>query len=489
MATQPGATRSAIDRRYSRSSGLSGAALHVRWVAVPVLLAALAVGLRVAWFDAPLTADEGGYAEIARLWAHGGHLYGGLWVDRPQGLIIVFRALIAAGVTSTVGFRSAAAGLAAILVVLTFAVGAELRDRRTGALAALLVATAGASPFIESFTLSGELLASVFATAAVLLYLYGKERNAAWLSLSGLAAGSAWMVKQSAFDAAVAVAVCIALDRQARSRLGVFVGAAMIPVVVGVVASGDPGGWYRDVIGYGVNASAGESLTQRIASFGHSAGPAAKALLPVALLAALGWRDAPRIVKIWLPTACLGVLLGGNFHEHYYLQLVVPLSLAAAFIRLPDRRGVGVVVAVGAAAVAVALPVSAGSDTAQARAVWPGDVHLTSDGDVARFLSRHSAQRQPIYVVWAAADLYYLADRRPASPYLWLRNLQTIHGAVHDVRRLLAERSPALVVLEQRPGLIDPTGGTQAVLAHDYRVIARVDGVRILARRPRIPAR
>ena len=47
--------------------------------------------MRLPFFDAPLTADEGGYAEAARLWGRGATLYRDIWVDRPQGLILVFR--------------------------------------------------------------------------------------------------------------------------------------------------------------------------------------------------------------------------------------------------------------------------------------------------------------------------------------------------------------------------------------------------------------
>ena len=72
------------------------------WLLAPVVLVAGSVVLRLPFLDAPLTADEGGYAEIARLWAHGGSLYGSVWVDRPQGLIVVFRGALAAGLSSTV---------------------------------------------------------------------------------------------------------------------------------------------------------------------------------------------------------------------------------------------------------------------------------------------------------------------------------------------------------------------------------------------------
>src|SRR6266550_3014934 len=54
------------------------------------LAVALAVLVRLPFWKAPLTADEGGYAEVARLWSHGATLYGGAWVDPPQASFSVF---------------------------------------------------------------------------------------------------------------------------------------------------------------------------------------------------------------------------------------------------------------------------------------------------------------------------------------------------------------------------------------------------------------
>src|SRR6476659_5430870 len=63
-----------------------------RWppLAWAALAACLAFLLRLPYVTVPLTADEGGYAEVARLWARGAALYDrvdGIWVDRPQGLL------------------------------------------------------------------------------------------------------------------------------------------------------------------------------------------------------------------------------------------------------------------------------------------------------------------------------------------------------------------------------------------------------------------
>ena len=373
------------------------------------------------------------------------------------------------------GLRLAAAAFAAALVVLACAVGELAGGRLSALIAGALAATAGASPFIESFTLSGELVAGVLAAAAIAAFLrHDLTRRPVWLVAAGLCAGSAWMVKQSFFDAAAAIGLCLWGSRR---RAPLFALSTLAPVVFGVLASHDPGGWYRDVIGYGLHASGGESVTERLGHLGGSLVPAGKALLPVALLAALGWRRAPTVARLWLVCAAAGVLVGGNFHAHYYLQLVVPLSLVAAFSRVPGRFRVASVGAAAVATVAVAVPLWSADDDAQAHAIWPADRHLLSDREVASFVAGHSRPSQRIYVLWAAADLYFLADRSPASTYLWLRNVQSTRGAVAGVRRLLAAERAELVVVEQPPRLVDPSGGTARTLHRHYRLLARIHGV------------
>jgi hypothetical protein len=447
-----------------------------RWAPAALGFALLGIGLRLPFLDAPLTADEGGYAEIARLWARGHGLYGANWVDRPQGMLVALRLLLSAGITTTVGLRLVAAGFAAILVLLAFALGAATGGRLSALVAAALTATVGASPFIEGFTLSGELVAGVFAAVAVLAFVWHElSHRLGWLLLAGVAAGAAWMVKQSFFDAGVAIGLCL---WGAWRRASIFALACLVPVLVGVVASHDPGAWYRSVISYGLHASGGESPFQRLKHLNTSLIPAAKALLAVAILAALGWRRAPKLFRLWLVFAAIGVLVGGNFRPHYYLQLVVPLSLVAAFVSLQART----LLATAAAAVstvAVAVPLWGATDVAQARAIWPFDQHLLSDAAVARYISHHTRPTQRIYVLWAAADLYYLADRRPMSPYLWLRNVQTIRGAVAGIRSELAAGRAELVVAEQPAALADPSGRTRAVLHQRYRLVANIENVAI----------
>jgi len=398
-------------------------------------------------------------------------------------LLLFYRGVVGMGLTSAVDFRLVAAALAALLVVLTIALAGRTGGRIPALIAGGLVATAGASPFIESFTLSPELVAAVVSTAAILAFAqHQTSGRARWLIPAGVAAGSAWMVKQSAFDAALAIAVVIGLRRP--RALTVFVLFALAPIMAGIILSGAPGAWYGDVIAYGFHASAvASSVSTRVGLLAKSLWPAAEALGLLALLTSLSWKSAPPLVRCWAVTSMLGVVVGGNFHTHYYLQLVVPLALAAAFVRVNSFRPLAVTAAAAAATVAFAIPLWGDTDAAQARAIWPHDPHLRSDAAVARFVDQHSRSSQRIYVMWADADLYYLAQRAPAYPYLWLRNLQTIRGAVAGARQMLDRQSAVIVVVEEPPSLLDRSGATAAALHDNYRLVSRIDGIGVYARR------
>jgi hypothetical protein len=54
-------------------------------------IALVAVLVRLRFLDVPLSVDEGGYAAVAHFWASGSQLYRDVWVDRPQGLLLLYR--------------------------------------------------------------------------------------------------------------------------------------------------------------------------------------------------------------------------------------------------------------------------------------------------------------------------------------------------------------------------------------------------------------
>ncbi|HEX6490523.1 MAG TPA: glycosyltransferase family 39 protein, partial [Gaiellaceae bacterium] len=347
----------------------------------------------------------------------------------------------------------------------------------------------GASPFLESFTLSGELLASLPALLSLLCFCaYLPRRRLRWLLLAGLATGLAVLVKQSAFDAGLA-AVAFLLWREGRRGIrpaALLVLAALVPVALAAASAARFGDWLYAVVGYrfhGDSILTGSLLT-RLHQFWTSVPPAAQGLGLLALLTAVGWRRSPLLARLWLGAAALGVLGGGNFHTHYYLQLVPPLSVLGAIgartlWRAGRRPALGLALAGAAASLALALPVALASPARQARAIWPQDPHLVHDAVLARYVRAHTRARQRVLAVWADADLYYLADRRPAIRYLWARNVAAVPGALAALHRALARRRATLVVLVQPLASLDHTGRTARLLLREYRRVARIAGISI----------
>jgi 4-amino-4-deoxy-L-arabinose transferase-like glycosyltransferase len=464
-----------------------------------MLLAAFA---RLPFLHTPLTADEGGYAEVARLWSHGAGLYQGAWVDRPQGLLIIFRAMLHVDGGSAEALRALAAVAAALVVAVTMVLTARLAGRIPATIAGLAMATVGASPFIESFTLSGELLASLFAVASLLAFvLYLERRAPAWLVAAGILTGCAVLVKQSAFDAGAAAAVYLLWTRR-RAGIGpaaALVAAAFVPVIVAAATAPSFHDWWYAMVTYRDQADSilTGSVHARLDQAWHSAGAAARGLGVLALLAVAGWRRWPLLGVLWLVFACLGVVGGGNFHNHYYQQLVPPLALlagigGAGLLRAranwrTARMSIGLMAVIAVAlvaTVAVTAPLWFDSGDAQARAVFPDDPHLRTDAAVVRYVRAHTRPGQRIFVMWAAADIYYLSGRDPSLRYMWFRNIQAIPGALGQARRMLAgPHPPALVVAINSPGSMDASGQTQAILNSRYRVAATVEGVPIYAPR------
>jgi len=408
----------------------------------------------------------------------------------------VFRAILHVDGGSATAMRALAAVVAAGVAALTMAVTARMAGRIAAAGAGLLVATAGASPFIESFTLSGELLASLAACASMLAFVtHLRSGRREWLVAAGLLTGCAVMLKQSGFDAGAAAALYLLVTRRREglAPVAVLAGAALVPVVAGAAAAASLSDWWYALVTYRGQADSivTGSLHARLDMARDSLGPALKALGPMLVFALPGLRRSPLLARLWLGVALVGVIGGGNFHAHYYQQLVPPLGLVAGIgVAVVWERRSAAWVAVGAAAAAVSLgftaPLWFASPDAQARAVFPNDPHLLSDGAVVRYVRAHTEPGRRIFVLWAAADIYYLADRDPAVRYMWYRNIQAIPGALDEARRALTSSNPpALVVVVNLPGGIDRSGETTRILADRYRRVATVSGVPIYAPRRR----
>ena len=104
-----------------------------------------------------------------------------------------------------------------------------------------------------------------------------------------------------------------------------------MPVVVAALSAPNLHDWWYAMVTYRDQADSivTGSLSARLDVAWHSLGAAARGLGVLALLAVMGWRRWPLLAVLWLAFATIGVVGGGNFHNHYYQQMAPPLALLA----------------------------------------------------------------------------------------------------------------------------------------------------------------
>ncbi|HTH04936.1 MAG TPA: hypothetical protein VL916_03660, partial [Ilumatobacteraceae bacterium] len=172
-----------------------------------VAAALLSVAMRLRFVFTPISSDEGGYLAIARAWRHGKDLYGDVWVDRPQGVLLVYRFYdVVIGEEDLLRIIALVFGIAAVAAVAE-AVRSVSRSREAALVAAFFAAVLTASPAIEGYAANGELLggAASAASVAVACAVLVDRLSGRWMIVAGVLGGFAWSLKQSGIDGPLAV--------------------------------------------------------------------------------------------------------------------------------------------------------------------------------------------------------------------------------------------------------------------------------------------
>jgi hypothetical protein len=450
------------------------------WPAVAAV-ASVAALARVPFLGVGLVPDEGGYARVASEWADGARLYHDAWVDRPQGLVLAYRLLLGLH-EGPLAMRLGAASASTAVTVLLVAVGWLAHSRAAGIWAAGLYAVLGVAPRIEGYTLHAELVAAVPATAAIAAALCWRRRGRDWLLVfAGLLGGAGLLMKQTGFDGllvALAIAVSGASTRRtALRRAGL--------VMAGAAAALGTSSLHGALVGFDAywNALVGHRLgldpsaSERVANLSRSLDLAARDLLPLTIVAAVGAArcvgDGVRrsVPLVWLVAALAGFHVGGTYWAHHYVQLIGPLSLlggiAIAGLRRSRLRAAAAAVALVPMAVVFAQLALAAPSQRIARI--PSGPPAERDERVARHLQRHTTRDERIYVLVSRANVYFSAERRAPTPYLWHPPLRRIPGAMRDLaRELSGPRGPSYIVVYQPVDRVDSTGRLGRILAAHY---------------------
>ena len=476
------------------------------WIAAGAGVSGL---MRVRLLSTPLTADEGGYLAIARAWAHGRVLYRDVWVDRPQGLLVLYRVWdwLSGGRNGSIHAMALVFGV--VLVVSTALVVRELVGHTAARWTAITCGVVSASPVLEAYIPNGELLSGAVVAAGIAVWAVGRSRlhPLGWCYASGLLAGIALSVKQSGFDGFLAIVGCLVVvgalvpeSRRSVTRSVVALMAGVVSVIGALVIHAGLTGWSRwwfAVAGY---------RSQTLSVFnnpawhrlGETAPLGLKVLgLPFAVVVVVGGirlfrqrpsmrsiaLSQPALLLVWLAAAGVAFVIGGGFWPHYWLLLCAPVSALAgvAFASLGQfARPIAIT------ALVPCLAVSSWALYANAATIKEHtDPSALVSQEVAGWYLSHRQPGDNLYVLCDSPAIYADAHQDPGVAYLWFPEYYIGPHAHQQLIAYLTNKAtaPRFIAQIQPTTSCDPTGRVADILKKSYAPLTTVGPATILQRR------
>jgi hypothetical protein len=479
------------------------------WAAAVAVVVALAHV--PAFFHRLLDGDEAIYASIATLMNTGRSLYADGGVDnKPPGIFWVYAATFhVAGQYQMTAVHAVGLLVMAATCVALFVFGRSVASTRAGLLAALIygILTGAGNPrLLASNT---ELFMMLPLTLSVLVMLRRR-----WL-LSGALLVAAGAFKQVAAINLLLVPIAVMLLEPSEKRLraaGMFafgVAGALVAGTVVLAATGSlPGFWNWTVVtltGYAASQWTPALIWMRAQDSIMPFVGSMAVVWAAALAFAWHWKRLPRgqqLVVAWLAVSVPGSLAGGHLSWHYFIQLMGPLALLAAFavdrvLETPFKRW-----AAGAAVVGLAAPMIGWGayDLAADPLTYDFRAPVPKHQAVALYIAAHTRPQDRVFVWGDWPALYVESDRIMSTRFPgFLRgfargsalppdNWDTTAEVWPELGADLARNPPALIVDTAPAGWSDFSQypmSNYPVLADfvtsRYHVVASIDSVVIYA--------
>lgn len=495
-----------------RNSSLPGVRYGL-WVMALILLGLV---LWIPYLTFPLDADAAGYAIAAYWWAHGDTLYRDMTITRPQGIFIVFRILLALHLDSARGNHIVAALYASACTVVFLVLTQRIWGWKIGFASATLFTLLLAAPFTEGYSTNAELfmLLPVLGALYVLWSYSGgvliRQATVGWLIACGFLGAVAVLIKPSAAPIMLMSVGWLfyrwreqQLARSAfwRAAFALVFGyaLALLPALLhGLMTAPDL--YLRAVVFYRLDydSAFASSLADQFAAF---ASVTLLLLLQLPILVTAGinlWpiptaHGNPACVFLggWFLAAFAGVAMGGNWFPHYYLPLLAPLAVGTVLgwrrlLHAATRQGKHRSFVLARIFGYLLLPLFLGISIFNAvSAVLPGMLHYSATPSrsevVATYIRAHSEPTDTLYVTYQWVPVYQLAQRKPATRWLYYRELQrTPNAFTEQVARIADPQTAPRYIVAAQPfdsfGL-DPNGALQDTVQRNYVLETTIEGI------------
>ena len=469
-----------------------------RFAALGIILLTVAIRLPSLLHPLPID-DEAGYSVIANAIVDGGRPYIDA-VDRKPPLLFwtyaaVFKVAgeynwIALHILSLIWTLATMAGL--------YVIAKQLFDRETGLIAALFYSVFQPWASFKNLAFNGEMVMNL---AIVWAWAIGFKRSSLKWRPELLGAGAllcaAFLLKQPAAIAAIPLGIYLLLPSyrisRGLTRTQSVVHAAIFTTgffgflaLFAVFLQGE--GIFRETVYWTIVANTIPYLFWKKGILMTLAFVGACSLLVIGMVSAIrdsrglwaGKKGEQTALLGLLAASAIGTAAGSRFYEHYYIQLVPPLSLLAApyYAQLWTGRmqsrywwlRPGVTYAWLAATI-VAFSISH----------WLGTPRR-APSETGRFLLEHSVPNDRIFV-WGNKPKFYIeARRRPACRYILSFPLtgyifgeppgfdthsRIASGAWTTLEQDFEKHPPAYIVdLSSEPGALNPV--------RDFPILAKL---------------
>jgi Dolichyl-phosphate-mannose-protein mannosyltransferase len=459
-----------------------------RFAALGLLLLTIAIRFPSLLHPMPID-DEAGYSVIANVIVEGGRPYLDA-VDRKPPLLfwtyaVVFKIAgeynwIALHLVSLVWTLATMAGL--------YLIAQQLFNRETGLTAALLYSVFQGWASFKNLAFNGEMVMNL---AIVWAWAIGFTRNSLKWRPELLGAGAllcvAFLLKQSAAIAAIPLGIYLLLPSYRMSRgltrtqsfaHAVIFTAGFFGVLALFALFLEREGIFRETVYWTIVANTVPYFFWRNGIVMTLAFVGACLLLVIGAVASIldsralwsGKKSEQAALIGLLAASAIGTAAGSRFYEHYYIQLIPPLSLLAApyYAQLWTGRIQSRYWLLQPAFSCLCLTVTI---VAFSISHWLGAARR-APSETGRYLLGHSTPSDRIFV-WGNKPKFYIeARRRPACRYILSFPLtgyifgeppgfntrqRIVPGAWANLEQDFEKHPPAYIVdLSSEPGALNP---------------------------------
>lgn len=440
-----------------------------RFLIILVLMLILVV-MRIHFVTEPFERDEGGHAYMAQRFLKGETLYRDYWDSKPPGIVFIYASMFKFYEDNLITVRVLSIFFGLIALLLVFLLTEEIYNDKIACFAALFYAIFSGGPLIQGCSANAEPFMVIFTLLGLYLFVKAeKNRSNIIYLLSGIAFGSAFMVKQIALAGFLAVCIYILLIQRNNIKrfMIILAGFAVswLPVIFYF--------WYKGILNDFIYAVFVFNFTYVKVAYTWDWLRKAKdiffyitrenSLLWFLGISALFMDRKNIIIKLWFLAAVVCISVSGRFFPHYYIQIIPVLSVLSGysfytlFSKIKSREfwrnNANVFAVVTVAFLIMVICINqyrfylklSPDEVSRVKYSWD----FVAMQAIGEEIGRQTGQDDLIYVWGNEPEIYFYSKRECPTKYIY-----SLHMRISPYFKEMAQKQIKNDLLENKPKLI-----------------------------------